>query len=322
MRCIKCKKEAEVRLRSPKVGFCSEHFLEYFLRQVERAVKKFKMLTPGQKVLVAVSGGKDSIALWDAILSLGYEAEGLHLDLGLGEYSEASRKACLQFARNKGAKLYVVSFPAITQKSIAEIARKVRLPNCSVCGVIRRHLMNVLAAETGHRVVATGHNMDDEAAALLGNILNWQEGYLARQHPHLPAYGPYFSARIKPLVRLSEGEIVSYCRLRGLNYFGGRCPFAKGASSLVYKRIMGELEEEMPGTKHRFLFGFLKKEQQRFVTTSPEMKECQICHHPTTSEVCVFCRLMQKAGIEPNLTYKPEVFTPETVIEFTGERCD
>jgi uncharacterized protein (TIGR00269 family) len=289
---------------------------------VERAVKKFKMLTPGQKVLVAVSGGKDSIALWDAILSLGYEAEGLHLDLGLEEYSEASRKACLQFARNKGAKLYVVSFPAITQKSIAEIARKVRLPNCSVCGVIRRHLMNVLAAETGHRVVATGHNMDDEAAALLGNILNWQEGYLARQHPHLPAYGRYFSARIKPLVRLSEGEIVSYCRLRGLNYFGGRCPFAKGASSLVYKRIMGELEEEMPGTKHRFLFGFLKKEQQRFVTTSPEMKECQICHHPTTSEVCVFCRLMQNAGIEPNLTYKPEVFTPETVIEFTGERCD
>jgi len=319
---VKCKKEAEVRLRSPKVGFCSEHFLEYFLRQVERAVKKFKMLSPGQKVLVAVSGGKDSIVLWDAILSLGYEAEGLHIDLGLGEYSEASRDTCLQFARNNRTKLYVVSFPANTRKSIAEIARNARLPNCSVCGVIRRHLMNVLAEATGHRVVATGHNLDDEAAALLGNILNWQTGYLARQHPHLPAYGRYFPARIKPLVRLSEREILSYCRLRGLNYYEGRCPFARGASSLVYKRIIEELEEEMPGTKHRFLFGFLKEERKRFVTTSLEMKECRICHHPTTSEVCVFCRLMQKAGIEPNLPYNPEIFTPESVLESTGERRD
>lgn len=310
MLCVKCKREAEVRLKSPKVGFCAEHFSEHFLRQVERAIKKFKMLTPGQKVLVAVSGGKDSIGLWDALLSLGYEAEGLHLDLGLGEYSEASREACLQFAQNKRAKLYVISFPTASQQSIAEIARKVRRPTCSVCGVVRRHLMNVLAEETGHRVVATGHNLDDEAAALMGNILGWQEGYLARQHPHLPAYGRYFPARIKPLVRLHEWELMSYCKLRGLNFYAGRCPFAKGASSLVYKRIIGELEEEMPGTKHRFLFGFWEKEQKRFVPTSLELKECRVCHHPTTSEVCVFCRLMQEAGLDPNLPNKPEVFIP------------
>lgn len=299
-----------VRLTSSKVGFCAAHFLEHFLMQVERAIKGFRMLTPGQKVLVAVSGGKDSIALWDALLSLGFEAEGLHLDLGLGEYSEASREACRRFAQDKRTRLYLFSFPRAFQQSIADMARKVRRPTCSICGVVRRHLMNALAVEAGHRVVATGHNLDDEAATLLGNLLSWQDGYLARQHPHLPAYGRYFPARIKPLVRLDEGEIISYCNLRGLNFYEGRCPHARGASSLVYKRIIGELEKEMPGTKHRFLFGFWKDEQKRFVPASLEMKECQVCHHPTTSDVCVFCRLMQRVGIEPDLSKGLEVSSP------------
>lgn len=310
VRCVKCDNEAVVRLTPSRVGFCAAHFLEHFIRQMERAIKGFGMLNPGQKVLVAVSGGKDSIALWDALLSLGYEAEGLHLDLGLGEYSKASREACVRFAQDKRTRLYLFSFPRAFQKNIAEIARRVRRPTCSICGVVRRHLMNALAVETGHRVVATGHNLDDEAATLLGNILSWQDGYLARQHPHLPAYGRYFPARIKPLVRLDEGEIISYCNLRGLNFYEGRCQYARGASSLVYKRIIGELEKEMPGTKRRFLFGFWKGEQKRFVPASLEMKECQVCHHPTTSDVCVFCRLMLRAGIEPVLSKGLEVSSP------------
>lgn len=299
MKCIKCRGEAVVRFKSPKVGFCEEHFLEHFRRQVERAIKGFNMLKPGQRVLVAVSGGKDSIAVWDVLLSLGYEAEGLHLDLGLGEYSEASREACVRLARERGTKLYLFTFQRLFQQSVYDVARKVRRPTCSICGVIRRYLMNALASETGHGVVATGHNLDDEAATLLGNILAWQDGYLARQNPHLPAYGDYFPARIKPLVRLDEEEIIAYCGMRGLPYYEGRCPYARGASSLFYKRIIGELEEEMPGTKRRFLFGFWKEEQKRFADEPVELKECVVCRQPTTSDVCVFCRLMRKVGLDP-----------------------
>ncbi|MDN5364219.1 MAG: tRNA-5-methyluridine54 2-sulfurtransferase [Eubacteriales bacterium] len=67
-RCVKCKGEATVYLKSKKSSFCSEHFIEHFLNQVTRSIKKFKMLFPGERVLVAVSGGKDSLALWDALL--------------------------------------------------------------------------------------------------------------------------------------------------------------------------------------------------------------------------------------------------------------
>ena len=308
---MKCKKEAYTSIKAPKAGFCAEHFLEYFLRQVERAITKFKMFSPQEPVLAAVSGGKDSLALWDALLLLGYKAEGLHIDLGLGKYSQASKQLCCQFAANRGVKLYIFSFLQTYSLSITEIARRTRRPPCSVCGVVKRHLINTLARQTGYRTVATGHNLDDEAATLMGNLLSWQEGYLARQHPHLPAKDSSFPARVKPLVRLEESEIRAYCQLRNLNFYENRCPLAKGASSSAYKHALNMLEEEMPGTKRRFLFGFWEKEQKRFSLPAwPELKNCQICGNLTTADVCLCCRLMQKAGLDPLMPLQFEIVSP------------
>ncbi|MDN5363610.1 MAG: tRNA-5-methyluridine54 2-sulfurtransferase [Eubacteriales bacterium] len=298
-RCVKCKGEATVYLKSKKSSFCSEHFIEHFLNQVARSIKKFKMLFPGERVLVAVSGGKDSLALWDALLSLGYDAEGVHVDVGLGEYSVGSREACQKFAVSRGAKLYVFSVMDTYGVSMREIAARNRRVPCSVCGTVKRYLMNRLVQETGHRVVATGHNLDDEAAALFGNILRWQEGYLARQYPHLPSSHSGFPARIKPLVRLSEFETRTYCQLRGIDYLAGGCPLAKGASSLFYKELLNSLEERMPGSKLRFLFGFFEGGRDRFSDVPVELRECELCGQPTTAGTCLFCRLMQRAGLDP-----------------------
>lgn len=287
-RCVKCKGDAVITLRSKNASFCYEHFVEHFLRQVYRMIKKFRMFEPGGRVLVAVSGGKDSIALWDALLSLGYKAEGVHIDLGLPEYSEASRAACEEFARTQNAKLYLFSVVDTYGVGIKDIAHRNRRATCSVCGAIKRYITNGLVKETGHEVVAMGHNLDDEAAALLGNLLGWQEGYLARQNPRLPANELGFPARVKPLVRLGELETKAYCDLKGLPYAAGGCPLAKGATSLFYKEVMNTIEERMPGTKARFLFGFLEKEQKRFHDKPIELRHCQICGQPTGAEICVF----------------------------------
>lgn len=308
-RCIVCKGEPAVNLYPEKAAFCAAHFTDHFLRQVERAIKSFKMLTPGQRVFVAVSGGKDSLALWDALLTLGYAAEGFHIDLGIGEHSNASKEACCKYAQNKGARLYLFSLIKNYGQSVMEIARHSRRATCSVCGVIKRYLMNSLARQAGHTVVATGHNLDDEAATLLGNLLSWQEGYLARQNPHLPAERTGFPARIKPLVRLGELEISAYCQLRLIEPLKGGCPLAKGASSLTYKEILSCLEEKMPGTKKRFLFGFLKEGQKKYATARTELGECKICGSPTTAGVCLFCRIMERAGIDPLTKLQLEEFS-------------
>ena len=91
MRCTRCRDEAWVEIRRHNASYCGDCFVRFFHDQVEKAIKQEKMFSKEDKILVAVSGGKDSLALWDVMLDLGYDADGLYIDLGIGEYSSNSR---------------------------------------------------------------------------------------------------------------------------------------------------------------------------------------------------------------------------------------
>jgi len=148
-----------------------------------------------------------------------------------------------------------------------------------------------VAVEGGFRVVATGHNLDDEAAVLFGNLLNPQEDALVRQGPVLPEK-PGLAARVKPFFRFSEREVLSYTLLRGIRYLHEECPNAKGAKSLLYKEALNLVEREMPGAKLRFLEGFLDRIQPRLQAAEElQLRECEHCGYPTTGAVCSFCRM-------------------------------
>ena len=92
MKCRKCGATAVINMRQHKLALCEEHFLEWILKQTQRAIEKYRMFGPDDRILVAVSGGKDSLSLWDVLLRLGYQAEGLHIHLGIdgGGYSDWS----------------------------------------------------------------------------------------------------------------------------------------------------------------------------------------------------------------------------------------
>src|SRR4029453_611770 len=107
MRCKRCRGAAVVEGRRHNRPFCRDCFLHYVGQQVTRAIAKYRMVGHTDRVLVAVSGGKDSLALWDLLLELGYRADGLYLSLGLGAYSERSRAVCQEFAAERGASLLV-----------------------------------------------------------------------------------------------------------------------------------------------------------------------------------------------------------------------
>ncbi len=82
MKCRKCGDKASVNMRQHKLALCKEHYLEWVPEQTERFIKKYEMFTHHEKILVAVSGGKDSLALWDILTRLGYQADGLYLGSG------------------------------------------------------------------------------------------------------------------------------------------------------------------------------------------------------------------------------------------------
>jgi uncharacterized protein (TIGR00269 family) len=292
MKCTKCGSNAVLQLRRHNAAFCAPDFIEFFRRQIGEAVRRHRMFTREESVLVAVSGGKDSLGLWDVLLQEGYATTGLYLDLGIFDYSKESRAKCEAFAAQRGAPLLVVSVEQDLGAAIPEVQGATRRPTCSACGLSKRYLMNKAALEHGFPVVATGHNLDDEAATLFGSVLHWQTEPLARQSPALPSTHPKLVRRVKPLYRLSERETAAYAFLRRIDYIVEECPFAKGATSLMHKEILNRLEDVSPGAKHNFLFGFLEKGRPAFERLAPvELHECARCGQVTTGTLCGFCKL-------------------------------
>jgi uncharacterized protein (TIGR00269 family) len=294
-----CRGPAVIDVRRHNAAFCADHFVTHCREQVKRAIKDQSMMTPGDRVVVAVSGGKDSLALWDLLLDLGYEADGLYLGLGIGDYSGDSGRYARDYAASRGAKLHEIDLGADVGFTIPVAANVTHRSPCGACGLSKRHLFNSFALDHGYDVVATGHNLDDEAAVLLGNVLRWETGYLGRQHPVLPA-APGFARKVKPLYRVGEREMAAYCVVRGIDYQVEECPMAGGNRHLGFKEVLSGLEDRSPGSKAAFLFGFLERGHERFAEETAEDRaelcECATCGAPTTSEICAFCSLATRVA--------------------------
>jgi uncharacterized protein (TIGR00269 family) len=292
VKCRTCGGAAVLELRRHNAAFCTSDFFAFFRRQVAEAIRKHRMFSRDEQVLVAVSGGKDSLALWDVLIDEGYRTTGLYLDLGIFEYSVESRAKCEAFAASHGVPLLVSRVADEVGAPVPVIQRLTRRPPCSGCGLSKRYLTNRAALEHGFPVVATGHNLDDEAATLFGSVMHWQTESLARQSPALPSTHAKLVRRVKPLYRLSERESAAYAFLRRIDYIVDECPFAKGATSLAHKEILNRMEDAAPGAKHDFVFGFFDRARAAFETSQTAvLNECARCGAVTTGTICAFCKL-------------------------------
>lgn len=326
MKCRKCGREAVINMRQHKLALCDAHFLEWVPEQTQRFIEKYDMFTPQARILTAVSGGKDSLSLWDVLLRLGYRADGLYIGLGIDggvDYANQSHVMCDRFLagiraeladRNSQAAdlqaapadsdwkptLHVVDLAQVYGETIPQVAARTmrgRGKPCSVCGLVKRHVMNRVARDGGYDVLATGHNLDDEVAVLLGNTLSWNTGYLLRQAPVLPADKPGLARKVKPFFRFYERETAAYALVRGIEYIYDECPFAEGSTSIAHKEILNQMEKDSPGVKLRFYLDFLRaREQGLFAQQAAhvELNACDKCGQPTSAPgLCAFCRLWE-----------------------------
>lgn len=309
MKCRTCREPAIIDLPRHNANFCAEHFLQLCRRQVEKAIDEFDMFRPDDRILVAVSGGKDSLAVWDVLVDLGYRADGLYVGLGIGGYSDESLEMARRFADARGLHLRVVSLRDEHGFDVPTAAKATGRVPCSACGISKRHVFDRVAVEEGYDVVVTGHNLDDEAAVLFGNALRWDVDYLARQLPVLEER-PGFPRKAKPLVRLSERESAAWCVVRGIDYIVDECPMAVGNKHLRYKEALNSIESESPGTKASFYLGFLDRMApllaDRRGAGSASVVPCRRCGSPSGADpgtdgevVCAFCRLIERAGDHP-----------------------
>lgn len=310
--CVVCREPAVIEEPRHRSAWCPDHFVEHVRGQVRKAIDHpgsggGRMFHYGDRLLVAVSGGKDSLALWDVLLDLGYRADGLYIGLGIGGYSSRSLALVEAFAARRGARLFVEDLARDYGFTTPQASGHAGRSACGTCGLSKRYVFNRVAVREGHDVVVTGHNLDDEAATLLGNLLRWNDALVARQRPSLPSAGTTLVRRAKPLYRLSEREMAAYCVVRGIEYVVEECPLVAGNTGLELKAALDLIEAGAPGTKAQFLFGFLERRDAWYPepvgdddpgadgtdrpSTSAPLAPCTSCGMPTTSSgSCAFCR--------------------------------
>jgi len=300
--CSICGKPSVAYVRSARMHLCEEHFMEYFERRVARTLKRVR-LRRGAKLLLALSGGKDSSALAEALARLrgefSYELLAVHIDLGIGSYSEAGRVAAEEEARRIGVPLLLVDLREVLGAGIPELARLSRRPPCSVCGLVKRYVLNAAAVEWGADYVVTGHNGDDIIAYALKSFINQDLESISKLGPATETVRGLAVGRLRPLYMLTEKEAFIYALLRGARFTLEECPnLNRRQMELRLKLWLSRIEDDMPGVKQQLL-GNLSKRYVDYPQPKGPLGRCPTCGLISGGGECSFCRLTRKALGEP-----------------------
>jgi tRNA-5-methyluridine54 2-sulfurtransferase len=302
MKCRVCGQVASIRLKAYNTALCEGDFLSFLEKRVSSTIEKYRLIGDEDRPVVAVSGGKDSLSLWYMLSRLGFNADGVYIDLGIEDYSRVSLEKTRVMADTLRRRLYIFHVPDVFQKGIYELSRAIRRAPCSACGMVKRYVMNRVCLDHGFTVLVTGHNLDDEAAALLGNLLYWKEEYLWKKNVALEGLEGHLSRKVKPLFLCSEREVAAYAVLSKIDYIYDECPFSVHAKSLTYKDILNRLEESSPGTKIQFVKGYLKRVRE---TSLPRAGGyCASCGYPSFGQICSVCKLLERFHLDTNAGFE------------------
>ena len=255
IKCSKCQGHAVIKTHDKYL--CKDHFFLDFEERVKSTIKKYKLFTKKDKIVVAASGGKDSLTLMYLLRKFGHEISALLVDEGIKNYRDKTIVDFLGFCKEYNIDNYkIVSFKDEFGKSLDQEVKKAGVLPCSICGIKRRNLLNKYAK--GYDVIATGHNIDDEAQAFLMNLLKGQLEIAARQGPKSGLIDIGFVPRVKPLYFCGEKEIRLYSFLRGFKLIFTECPYAVKSFRHVVGEKLNELEATKPGSKLNIIQNYLK----------------------------------------------------------------
>jgi uncharacterized protein (TIGR00269 family) len=309
-RCEVCGKEKEISLFYGPHYFCQKHFISFFEARIRKTIRKYKLFKPHEKLLVALSGGKDSITLLH-ILNKYYKKsnpiEALIIDEGVKGYRNKAIKTAIKTCKEMKIKYNLISFKkefGITNDEIMPILlqNKKLGGTCAFCGTMRRNIMNKYAKEKKQDKLLTGHNLDDEVQSFVMNVFNNDFDRLLRMGATSGIIEhDGFIKRIKPLYETPENEIIAYCSFKGIKHYSDECcPYSWTAKRNEFREMLNTFDNRFAGTKFSILrfYEKLKKElipsKQKIKKLKAELKECKNCKEPTEKDFCKTCEMIKK----------------------------
>ncbi len=301
--CSKCDAPAIYFRRYTSEALCKTCLIRTTQRRVRLTINKRKMFRETDRIGVAISGGKDSAVLLQILhdIEADFPRATLHpftIDEGIQGYRDKALEAARSLVNSLDLSLHVVSFKQLfghTLDSIVHNRGETRRGACSYCGVLRRHAINEAAKELGVDVVATGHNLDDEAQTVLMNILRGDAMRIVRTNRPRELSVDGFIPRVKPLMELSERDIVAYAHFLDLPFHDIPCPYASDAYRNDVRAFLGQMEYKRPGTLLATLHSGDAIAASLSEQIAPGLQNtCARCGSPTTGRICKVCQILEE----------------------------
>jgi uncharacterized protein (TIGR00269 family) len=278
---------------------CRECFIQKMQEKVLKDIRKYKLIEKGDKILLGLSGGKDSVMALDILNNLHErgiaEVMAVTIDEGIAGYRNEGVQIATQIARDRGINHKVVSFEDYLGISLDEIMKNPYRGACTYCGVFRRWILNKVARDEGATKIATGHNLDDEAQSILMNYLEGNLDNLTRIGVKSESKDPKFTVKIKPLREVPEKEIALYVLAKELPVHLSGCPYAGDSFRAEVGQFLKEISIKHPTIMYSTLRGFdrikpvLKKEFSR----KSQLTECEVCGEPAAGNLCKACNFLK-----------------------------
>src|SRR3989344_9383708 len=306
MRCNKCPQKSAFSLQHGDL--CRNHFIDYFEDKVFKTINKFQLIGRNEKLCVAVSGGKDSLTV--LYLTKKYLEKNsipannllaLAVDEGIDQYREKTLVDLRKFCQEHNVPLTIVSFEQELGKTLDKaypiINQDANKKPCNVCGVWRRYLLNKHAKKMGAGKVITGHNLDDEAQAIMMNMFKANTTLAARLGPISGVQEhDLFIQRVKPLYFCAEKEVRLYALLKNFQILFTECPYSKEGYRHHIQEMLNDFEHKYKGTKQGIVNSFLAMLpllQNQEKKAPQTIQQCSRCQEASNKDVCNACAMKE-----------------------------
>ncbi|RLG73138.1 MAG: adenine nucleotide alpha hydrolase family protein [Methanobacteriota archaeon] len=274
---------------------------ETYLSRVSKTISKFKLVEEGDVIFVALSGGGDSASALFTLKSfvdqkdVDCELKGFHIDLGF-----PSGKT-LDVVKGQtdlvGVELVTVSTKELGV-SFPDVVKKTSRPVCSVCGVLKRYVMNKIPREMGANKIATGHHMDDFLVFFFKNVISQNFFWISKFKPKLESSHPKMLCRIRPLFFVGGKETRDFCESMGIPFVEREsCPHTSldcytDLNRAKWYETLYQIEKKHKNFRCQMARSIVKM-NKFFAVEASRVVECPLCGEPTNQETCSFCRLFK-----------------------------
>ncbi|MFP3191132.1 MAG: TIGR00269 family protein [Thermoproteota archaeon] len=307
MACNYCSNETFYTRSYSGENVCRFHFIQTIIDKVRNTIVKNKLLSWNDRIMFAVSGGKDSLTALHVVSQIEKDFPSVKMfavtiDEGISGYTEKRVEHTKYICDKLNVEYHVFNYKDYYGYRLEEIVKLAKekgskLEPCSYCGVLRRKLLNVAAKKLGATKVVTGHNLDDEAQTFMINLLRGDIERIYR------GFGPIeakegFIPRIKPLRYIYEEEIMIYAYLHDFPLFETECRFVSLSMRDSIRKYLNDLERANPGAKYMLVISAEKiaksmEQSYKFI----KLNYCKSCGEPTSQELCRACSLLEELKI-------------------------